>query len=107
MTIPKLRPYQQQAIENIRAHWSAGRNNVCLVMPVGGGKTLTAAHMIKRALTESPDVDVFFLAHRIELIDQPSRVFTRLGIKHASIQGCDRRPLWLYALHSAYYSPQA
>ena len=86
MSTPQLRPYQLAAIESIRTHWSAGRNNVCLVMPVGGGKTLTAAHMIKRALTESPDVDVFFLAHRIELIDQPSRIFTKLGIKHGVIK---------------------
>ena len=84
--IPQLRPYQQQAIVNIRAHWSAGRNNVCLVMPVGGGKTLTSAYMIKRAISDSPDVDVFFLAHRVELIEQPSRVLTKLGIKHGIIK---------------------
>lgn len=81
-----LRPYQLRAIEQVREHWRAGRNRVVLVAPVGAGKTACAEDMILRALIRSDGFDVWFLAHRIELIDQPARRFQKRGINYGIVK---------------------
>ena len=80
MTTLKLRPYQQAAIDAVRENWRVGKNRVVLVAPVGAGKTACAEGMIQRALESPNGFDVWFLAHRAELIDQPARRFMKSGI---------------------------
>ncbi|MBV8592271.1 MAG: DEAD/DEAH box helicase family protein, partial [Acetobacteraceae bacterium] len=40
-----LRPYQEGAIDNIRAAYQGGARAPLLVMPTGGGKTIVFAHV--------------------------------------------------------------
>lgn len=65
----ELRPYQQRAVDQIRAAWR-DHQRICLVIPTGGGKTITA-----QAATEGQDA--LWLVHRRELADQaPGRAVT-------------------------------
>lgn len=40
--LPKARPYQLRAVEELLAHFHGGSKNACLVAPPGAGKTLCA-----------------------------------------------------------------
>jgi superfamily II DNA or RNA helicase len=85
-----LRPYQVEAVENIRAALRRGRRRVLLTLPTGAGKTLTAASMIAGALERGKRS--LFVAHRKELIDQTVAAFARLGITSVGvIRASDRR----------------
>lgn len=74
----ELRPYQEGAIEAVRAQIRAGKRRVLLNIPTGGGKTLTAASILASAVAKGSRV--LFVAHRKELIDQTCTTFGRLGI---------------------------
>ena len=63
-----LRPYQQQAIDAVRAAYLRKARAVLLVLPTGGGKTLTASTMVEAAVAKGKRV--LWLAGRRELIDQ-------------------------------------
>jgi superfamily II DNA or RNA helicase len=57
---------------------------VLLVLPTSAGKTVTAGALIAGALDKGNKV--MFLAHRKELIDQPSELLDKLGIDHGVIK---------------------
>ncbi len=76
----QLRPYQQKGLDEVVAAWTAGHQNVLLVLPTGGGKTVTFAHIVR----EEPGASVV-LAHRAELIAQISIALAREGVKHRVI----------------------
>lgn len=78
-----LRPYQEELIEKVREAFKAGHISVLLQLPTGGGKTLTTATMIKRALSKGNKA--WFLCHRRELVTQASRAFRELEIPHGFI----------------------
>lgn len=78
-----LRPYQVEAIEQIRAAIRTGKRRILLTVPTGGGKTLTAASMIAGALARGKRSQ--FVAHRKELIDQTVTAFARLGITSVGV----------------------
>lgn len=68
----KLRPYQEKAVEAIRAGWDQWQREL-LVLPTGCGKTVvfnTVAH-------ERPG-NVLILAHRDELIEQSRDKYRRM-----------------------------
>jgi len=75
-----LRPYQSLAVEAVKRHWASNKRRVLLVAPTGAGKTALAEEMIVRALARSDGADVWFLAHRVELLEQPARRFQKRGI---------------------------
>lgn len=75
-----LRPYQQEAIEEIYEHFRNGNNRILLYMIMGAGKTATACKMIYDCMKSG--VPVSFIVKRRELISQTSRVFTSWGIDH-------------------------
>jgi len=62
-----LREYQASTCKAVRDLWNAGVVSVCVVAPTGAGKT-----EIGMALA-SDDGRVFWLAHRIEIVDQTVR----------------------------------
>ncbi len=75
MTIT-LRPYQTQLIDDIRAKWDNGAQNVLAVMPTRSGKTVTFAALNadgERSCT---------IVHRQELVGQISRTYALTGIYH-------------------------
>jgi DNA repair protein RadD len=74
----KLRPYQDRAIQDLRAQYAAGKRAPVLVLPTGGGKTLIASEIIRSATARGRRV--LFLAHRRELIDQTVAKLERFGV---------------------------
>jgi len=61
----QLRPYQQDALEAVRAAYKRKHRNVLVVMPTGTGKTVLFAEIAR--LAKGP---VLVLAHRQELVEQ-------------------------------------
>src|SRR5262245_26637591 len=85
-----LRPYQSTSIEAVRAEVRAGKRNVLLCIPTGGGKTITAASILAGSVARGSRV--LFVAHRKELIDQTVRTFASLGITDIGVvRAKDRR----------------
>ncbi len=60
-----LRPYQNDALEAVRASYQRGHRSVLVVMPTGTGKTVLFAEISR--LAKGP---VLVLAHRQELVEQ-------------------------------------
>jgi hypothetical protein len=46
---PQLRAYQQEGVDQIRAHFANGVSRICYQLPTGGGKTVTFAYIIAAA----------------------------------------------------------
>ncbi|MEW6438816.1 MAG: DEAD/DEAH box helicase [Pseudomonadota bacterium] len=77
--VPKpLRPYQERALELLRATILSGRRRPILALPTGAGKTRLAAEIIRGALAQSRTV--IFIVPRLSLIEQAVRDFEAEGI---------------------------
>lgn len=76
----ELRPYQQQAIASVARNWSAGAARVILELPTGGGKTLTAGYLVRRAVLRGERVAI--IAHRRELLAQLRAACDAWGLAH-------------------------
>jgi len=83
----ELRPYQQQSIDAIASKYAAGVRSIVFQLATGGGKTITAAALIRRWLAAQPAANpVFgrkavFLVHREELLDQFRRtMYNQYGV---------------------------
>lgn len=74
----KMRPYQEEAIDKLRARIAEGIRKLILVMATGGGKTAVSAAIIWYALQKANRS--LFIAHRRELIKQCFCKLVRNGI---------------------------
>ena len=66
----KLRPYQEEARQAIRAEWTSGHRKTLAVLPTGVGKTVIFGAVAKDSVDEGKRV--LILAHRGELLEQAS-----------------------------------
>jgi len=82
--LTRLRPYQEAAIEKIRAAFASGKRRVILQLPTGGGKTLCAASIIQGAVNTGHRV--LFICERITLVIQSASVFSGCGFRVGVIQ---------------------
>nr|WP_304955445.1 DEAD/DEAH box helicase [uncultured Acetatifactor sp.] len=64
----ELRPYQNEAKENIFAEWGKGIRRTLLVLPTGCGKTIVFAKVAEDCVRNGDRV--LILAHRGELLEQ-------------------------------------
>jgi superfamily II DNA or RNA helicase len=80
-----LRPYQANAVQNLRLGLAGGALRLMLCSPTGSGKTEIGMALVKGARAKHKRVA--FLCNRVHLIEQTSRRFTRSGIAHGIIQG--------------------
>jgi len=80
----KLRPYQIQAIELLRASISKHKRSI-LCVPTGGGKTTIVSAMIASAISKGKRI--LFLAHRAELLSQATDRLKSFGLAPGLIQG--------------------
>lgn len=91
-----LRPYQQQAKDDIFAAW-ADCNNVLFQMPTGTGKTRLFSSLISDIKTwgilNKEEPKILIIAHRIELIEQISENLERYKVSHGIIAGGKERNL--------------
>lgn len=79
------RPYQVYAIDKARALIRRGVRRILLVSPTGSGKTVCFIMIIISALARGRRI--LYLAHRNELIEQPSTMLQEEGIDHGVIKG--------------------
>ena len=85
-----LWPHQERALESLRQSLLAGRRRPMLQAPTAFGKTLTAAHIIQRALDRGKRVA--FTVPAISLIDQTVAAFEAEGISAIGVlQGIHER----------------
>ncbi len=86
----KLRAYQERAIESLRAAYARGARSVLAVAPTGAGKTVISAFVIEGALARSPSALIFFVAGRVELLDQTRAKAASAGITDVRVVQADR-----------------
>ena len=86
-----LRDYQLQAIEDVREEIRKGNKRIIISAPTGSGKTVIAAQLIKLAVKKGSRVE--FVADRRTLVDQTSKRFNDLGIKHGVLMGASSHDL--------------
>lgn len=79
----QLRPYQQQAIADLRAAFRAGARSPLLVAPTGAGKTVIIAAVLQGVASRGRSAIV--LVHRRELIAQTSAKLTLADVPHGII----------------------
>lgn len=73
-----LRPYQEDLIEAARQAYRDGYKYPCVVLSCGGGKSVMAAEMAKRATAKGNRV--LFIVHRKELCEQIEETFKWWGV---------------------------
>jgi superfamily II DNA or RNA helicase len=78
-----LRPYQQDAIDEVKLAFMNRNRRVLLVAPTGAGKTVMFSYIAKHAALKGNRIAI--LAHREELLDQISRTLTQFGVDHGFI----------------------
>jgi DNA repair protein RadD len=78
-----LRPYQSQAVQDLRLAYRDGARAPLLVLPTGGGKTIILAEVL-RSLAQRGRTGLV-LVHRRELIAQTSHKLTLAGVSHGII----------------------
>ena len=81
--IVQLRPYQQQAIIDLRMAYRNGARAPLLVAPTGMGKTVIFAAITQAAADRGRQV--LILVHRRELIHQASAKLAAIGVDHGVI----------------------
>ena len=73
------RAYQQCFVDHdLPGAWRAGHKSVFLVLPVSGGKT-RCSRLVAERLLGAGRWDVWYLAHRRELVEQPAKEFAHLN----------------------------
>ena len=85
MPVPPLRPYQLEAVEQLRQGIREGKKKQILCAPTGSGKTVIAAHLVEEAYAKGKKVA--FCCDLISLVDQTSAAFADFGIPHGVVQG--------------------
>lgn len=80
-----LRPYQTDAVAQLRAHFAQKRTRVVLCAPTGSGKTVIFSYLVKATIEKNPNARVLILTDRIELLTQAGGTLRKFGIDCASI----------------------
>lgn len=80
----RLRPYQKQAIRDMRTALRAGHRNILIVAPTGSGKTEIAACLVD--MNQKKGKRCAFVVDRKSLIRQSSETFDFHRIEHGVIQ---------------------
>ena len=80
----KLRPYQEKAKSEIYKAWNEGNRNVLLLLPTGGGKTVTFCSIANEMAMQptGPRFPTAIMVHRKELIQQISLTLAEEGLHH-------------------------
>lgn len=79
----ELRPYQENALNSIRAHYANGVKKVLLHLATGGGKTLIFCTVLKSAHQRGKKA--IMVVRGKNLVDQASQRLEREGVDHGVI----------------------
>ena len=74
----KLRPYQNDLVEDVRSAWHSGYRAPCIVLGCGGGKSCIVAEIARRTTWNGKRV--LFIVHRKELVEQIEKTFRDWGV---------------------------
>ncbi|HSH48382.1 MAG TPA: DEAD/DEAH box helicase [Halomonas sp.] len=74
-TVPRLRPYQQDAVRRVIEHFRASDDPAVVVLPTGSGKSLVIAELARLARGR-----VLVLAHVRELVEQNHAKYLAYGL---------------------------
>ena len=75
----ELRPYQEEAKQNIFSEWEKGIMKTLLVLPTGCGKTIVFAKVTEECVRRGSRV--LILAHRGELLEQAAeKIYRATGL---------------------------
>jgi len=77
----ELRPYQLETIEKVRKSIMSGNRSIIIQANCGAGKTIMAAHIIKKALEKQKKI--IFLVHFRQLAYQAMERFTDFGMANS------------------------
>ena len=72
----QLYEHQEEAVKKLDAMDKKGEFRTLLVLPTGGGKTLTAAHWLLRNAVDKGK-KILWIAHRHLLLEQAAEAFAR------------------------------
>jgi superfamily II DNA or RNA helicase len=104
MSTPELRPYQRDAIDEVRDAIAAGHRRIILVAPTGSGKTIIGADLIETATRAGKRVLV--LAHRREIIQQTAAKLAQCaifpGIVMADVKSRPREPVQVASIQTLW-----
>ncbi|MGD9663799.1 MAG: DEAD/DEAH box helicase family protein [Novosphingobium sp.] len=78
-----LRPYQQTAVDALRASFRSGKRAPLFQLPTGGGKTFVFSYVADGATKLRNRV--LILVHRKELLTQASMSLAKIGLRHSLI----------------------
>lgn len=78
-----LRPYQMDAVTDLRKQYMRGMRAPMLVAPTGSGKTCIFSYIAEQASLKGNSV--FILVHRQELLRQSSRQLSEIGLPHGRV----------------------
>lgn len=111
MSIPILRPHQQEDLDALSREIIAGRDPL-LVAPCGYGKGTLCTVIVN--LVVNGGRRAIFAVHGKSLVVDMSQRVTKLGIKHGVLMGDQRRERWhsvqvasIDTLHRMSHPPQA
>ena len=85
----QLRPYQRAAVDAVVDAWSAGFHAPVIALPTGGGKTVTAAHLL-RDIRDNVGLRTAWLTDREILMEQTRGELEACGLSVALVQA----PSW-------------
>ena len=85
----QLRPYQRAAADAVVDAWSAGFHAPVIALPTGGGKTVTAAHLL-RGIRDNVGLRTAWLTDREILMEQTRGELEACGLSVALVQA----PSW-------------
>lgn len=80
----KLRPYQDDAISQIKQYYQNGVKKVLLIMPTGTGKTAVFSSILK--MTYEKNNQAIMVVRGKKLVDQASQRLFSMGVDHGCIQ---------------------
>lgn len=103
------RPYQSEAIDALNKALRERKDNPCVVLPTGAGKSIVIAWTIQGWLAKAPWLRVVVLAHRQELIEQNAAELEGLncvpcvGVYAAGLDSRDTQTPVTYAVIDSVY----
>ena len=106
--------YQEDALRELFVFWKNGGGNPLIAMATGTGKSVVIAFLIKRLLTDYPQMRVLVTAPNRELLDQDIKELLKIrpnapiGINCDGLGSRDTDAQILFAtVNSIYRNPQA
>lgn len=82
-----LHPFQDEIIVDLGLGYRLGHRRQIVALPTGGGKTVVAAHLGKRAAEKGRRM--LFIVDRIELCGQAAETFNAMGLSVGILRGED------------------